>query len=163
MLPSLHWCMLRLPNDHRSNISMQFWLLGYEFPTTLMLLTQDTLYILTTPKKGSRDRGFSWVAHWHKIAAKHLDSLKGGRFPIEVLVRGKDATENEQLFIKITETINSAGVSFLDNYRKTFLITRSHRKNLVFYRKIPPKDHLLTNGRRFMLKNAKKSRKWISH
>lgn len=30
----------------------QFWLLGYEFPTTLMLFTLDTLYILTTQKKG---------------------------------------------------------------------------------------------------------------
>lgn len=32
---------------------LQFWLLGYEFPTTLMLFTLDTLYILTTQKKGS--------------------------------------------------------------------------------------------------------------
>lgn len=31
----------------------QFWLLGYEFPTTLMLFTVDTLYILTTQKKGA--------------------------------------------------------------------------------------------------------------
>jgi nucleosome binding factor SPN SPT16 subunit len=31
---------------------LQFWLLGYEFPTTLMLFTLDTLYILTTQKKG---------------------------------------------------------------------------------------------------------------
>lgn len=31
---------------------LQFWLLGYEFPTTLMLFTPETLYILTTQKKG---------------------------------------------------------------------------------------------------------------
>ena len=31
----------------------QFWLLGYEFPTTMMLFTVDTLYILTTAKKGT--------------------------------------------------------------------------------------------------------------
>jgi nucleosome binding factor SPN SPT16 subunit len=31
---------------------LQFWLLGYEFPTTLMLFTTETLYILTTQKKG---------------------------------------------------------------------------------------------------------------
>jgi nucleosome binding factor SPN SPT16 subunit len=31
----------------------QFWLLGYEFPTTLMLFTLETLYILTTQKKGA--------------------------------------------------------------------------------------------------------------
>lgn len=32
---------------------LQFWLLGYEFPTTLMLFTPETLYILTTQKKGA--------------------------------------------------------------------------------------------------------------
>lgn len=31
---------------------LQFWLLGYEFPTTLMLFTLDAIYILTTQKKG---------------------------------------------------------------------------------------------------------------
>ncbi|KAF3057945.1 FACT complex subunit ctc-2 [Daldinia childiae] len=59
--------------EFQKNNAMHFWLLGYEFPTTLMLITTDTLYILTTAKK-----------------AKHLEQLKGGRFPIEVLVRGKD-------------------------------------------------------------------------
>ena len=34
-------------------MKVQFWLLGYEFPTTLMLFTVDTLYILTTAKKGT--------------------------------------------------------------------------------------------------------------
>lgn len=43
--------------------------------------------------------------------AKHLEQLKGGRFPIEVLVRGKDASENEKLFIKVTNKIKEAGVS----------------------------------------------------
>jgi nucleosome binding factor SPN SPT16 subunit len=33
---------------------VQFWLLGYEFPTTMMLFTLDTLYILTTAKKGEQ-------------------------------------------------------------------------------------------------------------
>lgn len=48
-------CRAPLTND-------QFWLLGYEFPTTLMLFTLDTLYILTTQKKGllrRRVAGFS--------------------------------------------------------------------------------------------------------
>lgn len=58
-----------------------------------MLLTVDTLYILTTAKK-----------------AKYLDQIKGGRFPVEVLVRGKDAADNEKLFIKLADTIKSAGV-----------------------------------------------------
>lgn len=30
----------------------QFWLLGYEFPATLMLFTFEQLYIVTTKKKG---------------------------------------------------------------------------------------------------------------
>ncbi|KAI1497824.1 FACT complex subunit spt-16 [Biscogniauxia marginata] len=79
------------PEFHKNN-AMHFWLLGYEFPTTLMLLTLDCLYIVTTAKK-----------------AKHLEPLKGGRFPIEVLVRGKDAAVNEKQFHKISDTINSAG------------------------------------------------------
>ncbi|KAL2264824.1 hypothetical protein VTJ83DRAFT_7334 [Remersonia thermophila] len=76
---------------HKNN-AMHFWLLGYEFPGTLMLFTLDTLYILTTQKK-----------------AKYLDQIKGGRFPVEVLVRGKDNAENEKLFIKITDAIKAAG------------------------------------------------------
>ncbi|PNY28236.1 FACT complex subunit SPT16 [Tolypocladium capitatum] len=80
-----------VPEFHKNN-AMHFWLLGYEFPTTLMLFTVETLYILTTQKK-----------------AKHLDQLKGGRFPIEVLVRGKDAAENEKLFVSIADKIKAAG------------------------------------------------------
>ncbi|KAH9906872.1 FACT complex subunit spt-16 [Xylariomycetidae sp. FL2044] len=79
------------PEFHKNN-AMHFWLLGYEFPTTLMLLTTDCLYIVTTAKK-----------------AKHLEQLKGGKFPIEVLVRGKDAEANEKHFQKIADTINSSG------------------------------------------------------
>ncbi|ORY59508.1 FACT complex subunit spt-16 [Pseudomassariella vexata] len=102
------------PEFHKNN-SMHFWLLGYEFPTTLMLFTLDCLYVVTTAKK-----------------AKHLEQLKGGRFPIEVLVRGKDASENEKLFLKIADSINSAGKKvglltkdtskgpFVDEWKKIF-------------------------------------------
>lgn len=41
----------------------QFWLLGYEFPTTLMLFTLDTLYILTTQKKGMLQPDYAPVIH----------------------------------------------------------------------------------------------------
>ena len=34
-------------------LKLQFWLLGYEFPATLMLLTPETVYIVTTKKKGT--------------------------------------------------------------------------------------------------------------
>ncbi|KAK3186969.1 FACT complex subunit spt16 [Lecanicillium sp. MT-2017a] len=80
-----------IPEFHKNN-AIHFWLLGYEFPTTLMLFTLDTLYILTTPKK-----------------AKHLEQLKGGRFPIEVLSRGKDADENNKLWTTVTDKIKEAG------------------------------------------------------
>ncbi|CAJ2502394.1 Uu.00g097880.m01.CDS01 [Anthostomella pinea] len=102
------------PEFHKNNAT-HFWLLGYEFPTTLMLFTLDCLYIVTTAKK-----------------AKHLESLKGGRFPIEVLVRGKDAAVNEKQFHKIAEHINAAGKKvgvltkdtskgpFVDEWKKVF-------------------------------------------
>lgn len=77
-----------------------------------MLFTIDTLYILTTQKKGAchpdqLPRRFDADSY----IAKYLDQVKGGRFPVEVLVRGKDAAENEKLFVKIADTIKSAGVS----------------------------------------------------
>lgn len=31
---------------------MKLWLLGYEFPSTLFVLTPDALHIVTTKKKG---------------------------------------------------------------------------------------------------------------
>ncbi|KAI2625588.1 SPT16-domain-containing protein [Hypoxylon sp. NC1633] len=103
------------PDAFQKNNATHFWLLGYEFPTTLMLITIDCLYIVTTAKK-----------------AKHLEQLKGGRFPIEVLVRGKDAAVNEKQFVKITDTINSAGKkiglltkekpsgAFIDEWKKVY-------------------------------------------
>lgn len=66
------------------------------------------------------------------LVAKHLEQLKGGRFPIEVLVRGKDAAENEKLFLKIADTINASGKKlgtiakdnskgpFVDEWNKVF-------------------------------------------
>ncbi|KAK3945976.1 transcription elongation complex subunit [Diplogelasinospora grovesii] len=102
------------PEFHKNN-AMHFWLLGYEFPTTLMLFTLDTIYILTTQKK-----------------AKYLDQVKGGRYPVEVLVRGKDNAENEKLFLKIADAIKTAGKKlgvltkdtskgpFIDEWKKVF-------------------------------------------
>lgn len=72
----------------------QFWLLGYEFPATLFLFTLEGLYIVTTVKK-----------------AKHLEPLKGGKVPLHVLVRGKDAEANNKLFLEINDHIKAAGVS----------------------------------------------------
>ncbi|ROV96304.1 hypothetical protein VMCG_07648 [Cytospora schulzeri] len=76
----------------QKNNAMHFWLLGYEFPTTLMIFTFETLYILTTQKK-----------------AKYLDQIKSDKFPVEVLVRGKDAEENKKLLLKVADVIKKAG------------------------------------------------------
>lgn len=32
--------------------ALQFWLLGYEFPSTVFVITQDSMHIVTTKKKG---------------------------------------------------------------------------------------------------------------
>lgn len=45
------------------------------------------------------------------IAAKHLEPLKGGKIPIEILVRGKDSEENAKQFQKCLDLIKSAGGS----------------------------------------------------
>jgi hypothetical protein len=60
------------------------------------------------------------IVHPDWSIAKHLEQLKGGRFPLEVLVRGKDAAENEKLFIKIADTIKASGV------RRIFSIITRH-------------------------------------
>ncbi|KAG0652062.1 Facilitates chromatin transcription complex subunit spt16 [Hyphodiscus hymeniophilus] len=99
----------------QKNNAIHFWLLGYEFPATLFLFTLDALYIVTTSKK-----------------AKHLEPLKGGKVALEVLVRGKDAEQNEALFKKITDKITSSGKKvgillkdtssgpFIDEWKKVY-------------------------------------------
>ncbi|MCJ1257673.1 FACT complex subunit spt16 [Lignoscripta atroalba] len=76
----------------QKNNAMHFWLLGYEFPATLFVLTTEVLYIITTVKK-----------------AKHLEPLKGGKVPIEILVRGKDAEQNAKHWEKCLDAIKGAG------------------------------------------------------
>jgi hypothetical protein len=43
-----------------------------------------------------------------------LESLKGGKIPLHVLVRGKDAEANEKLFLEINDHIKAAGVSHME-------------------------------------------------
>jgi nucleosome binding factor SPN SPT16 subunit len=93
----------------QKNNALHFWLLGYEFPATLFLFTLDALYVVTTAKK-----------------AKHLEPLKGGKIPLEILIRGKDAGENTKLFEKINDVIKSSGVctiSGIDDAERLLTIT----------------------------------------
>ncbi|KAK4995032.1 FACT complex subunit spt16 [Elasticomyces elasticus] len=76
----------------QKNSAMQFWLLGYEFPATLFIITLEGLYIVTTKKK-----------------AAYLEPLKDGKTPVEIFVRGKDAEENAKQFERCLEIIKGAG------------------------------------------------------
>ncbi|EXJ93667.1 xaa-Pro aminopeptidase [Capronia coronata CBS 617.96] len=75
------------------NNAVHFWLLGYEFPATLMVFTPAVLYVVTTEKK-----------------AKHLQPLKNGKIPIEILtVHMKQPETRTQAFEKCIEIIKNAG------------------------------------------------------
>lgn len=71
---------------------MQFWLLGYEFPATLILITPEKMYVITTAKK-----------------AKLLEPLQSGKIPLELLIKGKDDSVNEKNCKEVIETIKSSG------------------------------------------------------
>ncbi|EHY54917.1 FACT complex subunit spt16 [Exophiala dermatitidis] len=75
------------------NNAVHFWLLGYEFPATLMVFTPAVLYVVTTEKK-----------------AKHLQNLKNGKIPIEILtVHMKQPETRTQAFEKCIDIIKNAG------------------------------------------------------
>ncbi|KAJ1948645.1 FACT complex subunit spt16, partial [Linderina macrospora] len=83
-------------NSYTKTIATQMWLLGYEFPNTLMLFTKSKLYIIASPKK-----------------AKILQPLQNaaGGVPIEILIHGKDVAKNQAVFDKMIGTIQEAGQS----------------------------------------------------
>lgn len=43
------------------------------------------------------------------VLASYLEPLKGGKVPVEILVRGKDAEENKKQFQTCLETLKKAG------------------------------------------------------
>lgn len=92
---------------HKAN-ALQFWLLGYEFPATLFVITLEGIYIITTKKK-----------------AAYLEPLKDGKTPVEIFVRGKDAAENQKQFERCLEIIKGAG-------KKVGVITKSFRVDLSY-------------------------------
>ncbi|KAF2704953.1 SPT16-domain-containing protein [Pleomassaria siparia CBS 279.74] len=80
------------PGSYLKPAAFQLWLLGYEFPATLFILTPDVFQIVTTKKKAS-----------------YLEPLKGGKVPVEILVRGKDAEENKKQFQSCLDTLKKSG------------------------------------------------------
>ncbi|KAJ5738245.1 FACT complex subunit s.t1.c16 [Penicillium malachiteum] len=76
----------------QKNNAVHFWLLGYEFPATLLVLTTEAIYVVTTAKK-----------------AELLEPLKGGKIPLELLVTSKDPESKTKAFEKCIEVIKGAG------------------------------------------------------
>ncbi|OOQ81851.1 FACT complex subunit spt16 [Penicillium brasilianum] len=79
-------------SSFQKNNAMHFWLLGYEFPATLFVLTTEAIYVVTTAKK-----------------AELLEPLKGGKIPVELLVTTKDPESKTKAFEKCLEVIKGAG------------------------------------------------------
>ncbi|BAE61114.1 transcription elongation complex subunit [Aspergillus flavus] len=100
-------------NSFQKNNAMHFWLLGYEFPATLMVFTTDMMYVVTTAKKGedwpNTDSAYLSANTGLLNVAKHLEPLKGGKIPVEILVTSKDPDEKSRSFEKCLEVIKNAG------------------------------------------------------
>jgi nucleosome binding factor SPN SPT16 subunit len=92
--------------SYQKTISLQIWLLGYEFPETLVLITMDKVYFVTSQKKG-------------KIL-ETLDIKSDKQIPFEVFKRTKDSAYNAEQFKKLLECIaksqNGKTVGIIKNY-----------------------------------------------
>lgn len=76
----------------------------------------EMLYIVTTVKKGMLSAIMQLFCDEVKLSAshsaKHLQPLKGGKIPIEILVRGRDADQNAKHFKRCVDAIKDAGVRY---------------------------------------------------
>jgi len=64
----------------------------------------------TVPQTHEPERQkFPMVGSLTCCAASYLEPLKGGKIPVEILVRGKDAEENKKQFEKCLDVIKKAG------------------------------------------------------
>ncbi|KAK5071914.1 FACT complex subunit spt16 [Lithohypha guttulata] len=103
-------------NSFVKNNALHFWLLGYEFPATLLVFTTTTVYVITTEKK-----------------AKHLQNLKDGKIPVEIMpIDAKKPETRSEAFAKCLEIVKGAGKKvgtlskvettgpFADEWKKVF-------------------------------------------
>ncbi|KAI9505707.1 FACT complex subunit spt16 [Coemansia spiralis] len=81
-------------NPYTKTIATQMWLLGYEFPNTLMLFTKSKLYIVASQKKA-------------KIL-QPLENVPSG-IPLEILVHGKQEDKNQEMLAQLISAINDNG------------------------------------------------------
>ncbi|POY72753.1 hypothetical protein BMF94_4160 [Rhodotorula taiwanensis] len=80
-------------NPYRKGSAIQTYLLGYEFPSTLMLLGKRKIYFVVSSSKA-------------KLLQPLLTAPKSGeKIDVEILTRGKDEAENKKLFERIIELI----------------------------------------------------------
>ncbi|KAJ5476949.1 FACT complex subunit s.t1.c16 [Penicillium diatomitis] len=102
-------------SSFQKNNAMHFWLMGYEFPATLFVLTTEAIYVVTTAKK-----------------AELLEPLKNGKIPVELLVTTKDPETKTKAFEKCIDVIKGAGTKvgtlpkdtttgpFADDWKRAF-------------------------------------------
>jgi nucleosome binding factor SPN SPT16 subunit len=83
--------------------AFQLWLTSYEFPQTLIVITTDVVHFVTSKKKSA-----------------YIEALKGGKVPIEIHKRGKDADENNAQFTKMADLIKSSGVRRLGPIKSNY-------------------------------------------
>ena len=97
---------------------MQTYLLGYEFPSTLMLLTKRKVYFVVSSTKGAssflHSRPRSPQADHLDSSAKLLGPIMTApasagedKVEVEILTRTKDDAENKKLFQRILDVIGS--------------------------------------------------------
>ncbi|OLL26729.1 FACT complex subunit spt16 [Neolecta irregularis DAH-3] len=82
-------------NPYQKSTALHQWLLGYEFPAMLMVITQNKVLFLTSASK-----------------AKHLDAVSSGgdgKIAIDIMKRTKDEKHNADLWTKAVDIIESAG------------------------------------------------------
>ncbi|GAA6022046.1 hypothetical protein JCM10207_001030 [Rhodosporidiobolus poonsookiae] len=79
-------------NPYRKGSAVQTYLLGYEFPSTLMLLGKRKVYFVVSASKA-------------KLLQPILKAEGDKKVEVEILTRSKDEAENKKLFEKIIEVI----------------------------------------------------------
>ncbi|CCG80577.1 FACT complex subunit spt16 [Taphrina deformans PYCC 5710] len=91
-------------NPYQKTAALHTWLLGYEFPATLILITLEKLTFVTSTNK-----------------AKHLEPLvSGAPITIDIRTRAKDEAANQKLFMEIAEVVKAkpqVGVFAKDVYK----------------------------------------------
>ncbi|KAJ3056391.1 FACT complex subunit spt16 [Rhizophlyctis rosea] len=76
---------------YQKSIAVQTWLLGYEFPETVLAITPDRFYFVTSSKKGKI------------LESLQQDSNKGAT--IEIMGRTKDEAHNKELMAKLADIV----------------------------------------------------------